>query len=792
MAIRSNTPIFSLGLSARSVNALRACGVETYGGLIRLVSSGYDLYNIRGLGTKCINEILSISSQGLIEETGDEEKAPEEQYSFGEYLYKYANQRELDILVDYCNGGAKATLEVLGKKYGLTRERIRQLIKRCAGRLEEAVCANLIKSDIVDAIKAAAGQKTEISLLPRLDDAFTGPGLAYLIAHLLPKQYTIVRHTRLNGEWLTRTEDGVQDMIGMVISKLCYSEAPLKLSDLMSIFSIPEEMLMSIDGIIERDGYVTMSTNRKALGIDRNTIIANYLLAVGRPASAMELAKHTGLSENQIRGALQDKHRYVNVGKSVYDLVERDYENYSVNKLAANILTAEDRPLKLDDIIKYVKRYSDLTKSGISYNLIYAEDIKQDGEHFLLKEWTSEKMQKQEKAAYLLTLEDAIFDVVNSLKDRGVFDAASIREQIIDSYHGNVSTNLNSIVAALSSLASKGLVSRVGINTGCYARSNSLANSFIEQKLSEIAKKYELGLFLKNNIGKTVEIRYSGKRKNSADYWRPINVIGQDGRYIYTKNDSVNSHFVKYLKEKVIEFREAGESKPSYEHETKAASNDRQSSRGWYEDVKNCIARLGNTFTLNQVYGFEEELAAMHTDNANVQAKIRQQLQRLRDNYVIDLLQPGVYRKLGMYWHGADSDKLEVGSIYRNDELVKIFKVSSQGGMRKSNTTNSLVLIANHRPSNPYEDKWDGDVLNYTGMGLRGAQSINHAQNKTLAESSTNGVTVYLFESYANNEYIYRGVVELAGKPFFIPEKDEDGAVRTVLKFPIKIKGAQQ
>ena len=54
--------------------------------------------------------------------------------------------------------------------------------------------------------------------------------------------------------------------------------------------------------------------------------------------------------------------------------------------------------------------------------------------------------------------------------------------------------------------------------------------------------------------------------------------------------------------------------------------------RGWTLDVFKVIRRLNKTdFTLSDIYKFDAELAAMHPDNLNIRAKIRQQLQVLRD-----------------------------------------------------------------------------------------------------------------------------------------------------------------
>jgi len=70
----------------------------------------------------------------------------------------------------------------------------------------------------------------------------------------------------------------------------------------------------------------------------------------------------------------------------------------------------------------------------------------------------------------------------------------------------------------------------------------------------------------------------------------------------------------------------------------------RPETRGWLADVLRCVERCFTTFTLANVYAFEAELAAKHPDNHNVPAKIRQQLQVLRDLGFIEFLSPGLYR----------------------------------------------------------------------------------------------------------------------------------------------------
>ncbi|MBQ8190285.1 MAG: hypothetical protein IJZ45_00775 [Bacteroidaceae bacterium] len=67
--------------------------------------------------------------------------------------------------------------------------------------------------------------------------------------------------------------------------------------------------------------------------------------------------------------------------------------------------------------------------------------------------------------------------------------------------------------------------------------------------------------------------------------------------------------------------------------------------RGWLLDILNCIEQLDETFTLKQVYKFVEVLKRKHPSNNNVEAKIRQQLQFLRDQGIIEFTSRGNYRK---------------------------------------------------------------------------------------------------------------------------------------------------
>lgn len=67
----------------------------------------------------------------------------------------------------------------------------------------------------------------------------------------------------------------------------------------------------------------------------------------------------------------------------------------------------------------------------------------------------------------------------------------------------------------------------------------------------------------------------------------------------------------------------------------------------WERDIFECLELINKTsFELNDVYSFVPQLKLKHPKNNNVEAKIRQMLQNLRDLGFIKFVSPGHYKKL--------------------------------------------------------------------------------------------------------------------------------------------------
>ncbi len=100
---------------------------------------------------------------------------------------------------------------------------------------------------------------------------------------------------------------------------------------------------------------------------------------------------------------------------------------------------------------------------------------------------------------------------------------------------------------------------------------------------------------------------------------------------------------IYYVKDSVIKSKNEVLDKWSKTEFVKTTHNIE--AKGWLLDVLVCVERIQQAeFSLEDVYNFEPYLKSRHPSNNNVKAKIRQQLQFLRDRNVIDFIERGRYR----------------------------------------------------------------------------------------------------------------------------------------------------
>lgn len=110
-----------------------------------------------------------------------------------------------------------------------------------------------------------------------------------------------------------------------------------------------------------------------------------------------------------------------------------------------------------------------------------------------------------------------------------------------------------------------------------------------------------------------------------------ISHIPEVGKVYYVKDGQINS------KQKVLE---------QFGRIAFLKSVDIE-SKGWVLDTMKCLDQIkGDEFSLQDVYDFTGQLSKLHPENHNIEPKIRQQLQVLRDKGLVKFLGNGEYRKI--------------------------------------------------------------------------------------------------------------------------------------------------
>jgi type II restriction enzyme len=136
--------------------------------------------------------------------------------------------------------------------------------------------------------------------------------------------------------------------------------------------------------------------------------------------------------------------------------------------------------------------------------------------------------------------------------------------------------------------------------------------------------------FIPNIIEKRKALSPTARRAGWVGCNIDVSNIPELGKIFYVQNGVVKSKNEVLDKWSKTEFVKA---------------TDNVEAKGWLLDVLVCVERIKKQdFSLDEVYAFEGQLKAKHPSNNNVKAKIRQQLQFLRDKGLIEFTGRGHYR----------------------------------------------------------------------------------------------------------------------------------------------------
>lgn len=134
---------------------------------------------------------------------------------------------------------------------------------------------------------------------------------------------------------------------------------------------------------------------------------------------------------------------------------------------------------------------------------------------------------------------------------------------------------------------------------------------------------------------------------------------------------------------------------------------------------------------------------------------------------------------------------IQIGEAFTELQIHKIFECQTQFGIRFSKK-NHLIVLIHKLYDNEYPDMWENDVLYYTGTDAssdKNGQTLSGPGNNNgrlfSAWDSEIKPTLFLFEKYAPNVCVYRGIVIVCQKPQFEPK--QAGSSYMVWRFPLKL-----
>lgn len=318
-----------------------------------------------------------------------------------EDIFMVLSEKEKEVVTRRfsLNNEDRQTLESIGQRFNVTRERVRQIEKIALGKLKRTVSSTklrfihelaeailrehgglLLEKSLVDKILAAIEQTFEVdehivrlslTICPNLD-SLEKNNLYRLSWHLQSISPLVIKETLDHAvKELKKSKDIIPQK--QMISIMLESKGAQALNLPESFFS----SLLQIDERIKRveEGYGLMTwrhINPKSIR-DKALIV---LRRANKPMHFVDIANvivdsqfdHKNVTIQAVHNELIRYPQFVLVGRGLYALKEWGYEEGTVTDIIESLLKKKS-PLSKQDIIKGVLKQRQVKKGTISLNL---------------------------------------------------------------------------------------------------------------------------------------------------------------------------------------------------------------------------------------------------------------------------------------------------------------------------------------------------------------------------------------------------------------------------------------
>ncbi len=273
--------------------------------------------------------------------------------------------------------GKRKTLEAIGKNYGITRERVRQIEKDGFSKIKPRIKQHQeVFQYFNNQIKSFGGLKKENILLEKLSNKKDWPQVYFLLT--LGNDFKKFRETKEFYPFWTFSQNSltsIEETIDSFYQGLKKTKCPLTLNAIKPFGSLPENSLISYLEIFKK--FQKNSENLFGLKewpeINPHGVKDLAFLVLKKEKTPLHFNQITKLIRKALPQTVHNElirdERFVLVGRGIYALKEWGYESGEVKDVIFKTLERAKKPLTREEILGQVLQQRLVKENTILLNL---------------------------------------------------------------------------------------------------------------------------------------------------------------------------------------------------------------------------------------------------------------------------------------------------------------------------------------------------------------------------------------------------------------------------------------
>lgn len=444
-------PIKKAYFSNRIINSLSKHGITVLGDLSKYTYE--DLYKwFQGLGGVSIEEIKLYLNNTV-----------NNPITLHEFLVKGIQEKHRNMLDRYysltSDFDEKVTLESIAIEFGVTRERVRQIIRKVLEKIERAAVSKRINSEIESQIFKY--MNSPIHEIQGVSDVYNNFGIIRIYIDAKIVDASIYKSEWLASKWLVDKSFNIEQQVEKATKALKAQTSPVKISDLSEEYLVDERIFYDFRKTTIVDGVIVLNTNKQATGNDLIWGISTFMDEAIRPVSVSEVADSLGADLERVRSFMCRVPGAVNVGLSKYALKKYGYTDKTTIEVIKELLKEEGQPIHISRIISYVRKYKLINDSSIVAAIGTATHlfVHIGGSYYALREWGYTPAKKQSERLEI-SARDAVFSVLSLSKQP--MSIKDILNAVMEKYGRRSTASPGTIYSVLTGFCEDSLVVRLG------------------------------------------------------------------------------------------------------------------------------------------------------------------------------------------------------------------------------------------------------------------------------------------------------------------------------------------